>query len=106
MLVKKLGHPVPDSYFMAEVKSGSPQPAQAKMPSRFSSLSGLVPARSVPSSRMTWNDSAGRRLRHSSFDSFSASLGGGTVAPAGSRVFSSVAALRRLSYWLGAQPPP
>ena len=28
MVVKKLGQPVPLSYFIAEVKSGRPQPAQ------------------------------------------------------------------------------
>ncbi|MNC88835.1 hypothetical protein D3C83_46990 [compost metagenome] len=53
MWVKKLGQPVPDSNFISEVNSGSPQPAQAKMPGRFSSLSGLEPARSVDSSRST-----------------------------------------------------
>src|SRR5947208_1463796 len=64
MLVKKLGQPVPDSYFISEVKSGRPQPAQTNTPARFSSLSALVPARSVPSSRSTRNASAGRRFRH------------------------------------------
>src|SRR5436305_4503377 len=87
MTVKKLGQPVPESNFIAEVKSGRPQPAQAKTPDRFSSLSGLVPARSVPSSRMTWKLSAGRRLRHSSLLSFTGSVGEGTVVPAGRKVF-------------------
>src|SRR5258708_19056843 len=81
MVVKKLGQPVPDSYFISEVKSGSPQPAQANTPARFSSLSGLVPARSVPSSRITWKDSAGSFFFHSSFYSFTRSPGGGTHAP-------------------------
>src|SRR6266436_3420569 len=89
MLVKKLGQPVPDSYFISEVYRGRPQPAQANTPARFSSLSALVPARSVPSSRSTRNASAGRRLRHSSFDSLSGSPGEGTVAPAGRKVFQS-----------------
>src|SRR5438270_12203754 len=87
MLVKKLGHPVPDSYFMAEVKSGRPQPAQAKTPARFSSLSGLVPARSVPSSRITWKEWAGSFFFHSSFDSFTGSVGEGMLAPEGRNVF-------------------
>src|ERR1044071_8857883 len=87
MVVKKLGQPVPDSNFIAELNSGSPQPAQAKTPGRFSSFSGLVPARSVPSSRSTLNDSGGRRLRHSSFESLSGSSADGTVAPAGRELF-------------------
>ena len=53
MVVKKLGQPVPLSNFISEVNSGRPQPAQTNTPARFSSLSGLVPARSVPSSRST-----------------------------------------------------
>src|SRR5260221_5594756 len=81
MVVKKLGQPVPDSYFISEVKSGSPQPAQANTPARFSSLSGLVPARSVPSSRITSKDSAGRFFFHFPLDSFPASLRGRTLAP-------------------------
>src|SRR3989449_11501802 len=89
MLVKKLGQPVPDSYFISEVNRGRPQPAQANTPARFSSLSALVPARSVPSSRSTRNASAGRRLRHSSFDSLSGSAGEGTVAAAGREVLPS-----------------
>ena len=52
---QKLGHPVPLSYFISDVKTGRPQPAQVKTPGRFSSLSGLEPGRSVPSSRRTWN---------------------------------------------------
>src|SRR5258706_1066301 len=87
MVVKKLGQPVPDSYFISEVKSGSPQPAQANTPARFSSLSGLVPARSVPSSRITWKDSAGSFFFHSSFDSFTGSLGEGTPPPAAPKLF-------------------
>src|ERR1043165_3783897 len=73
MEVKKLGQPVPESNFIAEVKSGSPQPAQAKIPGRFSLFSGLVPARSVLSSRSTLYDSGGRRLRHSSLERLSGS---------------------------------
>src|SRR2546430_3000623 len=87
MLVKKLGQPVPDSYFISEVNRGRPQPAQTNTPARFSSLSALVPARSVLSSRSTRNASAGRRLRHSSFDSLSGSPGEGTAAPAGTKLF-------------------
>jgi hypothetical protein len=50
---KKLGQPVPDSYLVSAVKSGVSQPAQTNVPLRFSWLSGLVPARSVPCSRRT-----------------------------------------------------
>ena len=53
MWVKKLGQPVPLSYFIAELNSGSPQPAQANMPGRVSRLSGLLPAGSVASWRST-----------------------------------------------------
>src|SRR5439155_12083186 len=87
MLVKKLGQPVPDSYFISEVNTGRPQPAQTNTPARFSSLSALVPSRSVLSSRSTRNASAGRRLRHSSFDSLRGSPGEGTAAPAGTKLF-------------------
>src|ERR671931_531168 len=41
----------------------------------------------VPASRMTWKLSAGRRFFHSSLESFIGSLGEGTVAPAGRKVF-------------------
>src|SRR5262245_37025843 len=81
MVVKKLGHPVPLSYFISEVKSGRLQPAQTKMPGRFSPFKGLVPGRSVPSSRNTKNCAASRRLRHSSCDSLGGSLGKGTFTP-------------------------
>src|SRR5690349_3629512 len=87
MCVKNDGHPVPDSNFISEVKSGSPQPAQAKMPGRFSLLRGLLPAYSVPSSRITLKVCPSRRLRHSSFDSFIGSVGDGTFAPAGRKLF-------------------
>jgi len=50
-------------------------------------LSGLVPARSVPSSRITWKESARSFFFHSSFDSFTGSVGEGTLAPAGRNVF-------------------
>ena len=50
---KKLGHPVPLSYFMSVVNSACPQAAHANVPGRFSSFSGLVPARSVASSNST-----------------------------------------------------
>src|SRR2546425_12259190 len=83
MVVKKRGQPVPDSNFISEVKSGRPQPAQAKIPARFSLFSGLVPARSVPSSRMTWKDSAGSFFFPSSLESFTRSVGGGTVPAPG-----------------------
>src|SRR4051812_3369964 len=87
MVVKKLGQPVPDSNFMSEVKSGRSQPAQAKMPARFSSLSGLEPACSVPSLRITRYDSPGRRFAHSWSASLSGSEGEGTTAPVGRKDF-------------------
>ena len=46
----KLGQPVPLSNFALEAKSGWSHPAQTKRPARFSALSGLDPARSVPCS--------------------------------------------------------
>ena len=48
---QKLGQPVPLSNLVAELNSGSAQPAQTKMPLRCSFSSGLVNARSVPASR-------------------------------------------------------
>ena len=42
MAVKNDGQPVPLLNFIAEVNSGSPQPAQANTPARFSRSSGLV----------------------------------------------------------------
>src|SRR5258706_6576066 len=62
--VKKLGHPVLLSYFMSDLNSGSPQPAQANTPLRYSVFSGLVKRRSVPSSRSTWYCSGVRSWRH------------------------------------------
>ncbi len=50
---KKLGQPVPESNFASESNSSLPQQMQVNMPSRFSSLSGLVKARSVPCWRAT-----------------------------------------------------
>ena len=47
------GQPEPLSYLVAESNSGSPQPAQRKVPGRFSLFSGLVKGRSVPCSRST-----------------------------------------------------
>src|SRR3954463_9745401 len=108
MTVKKLGQPVPESNFIAEVKSGRPQPAHAKMPGRFSSLSGLLPARSVPSSRMTWKLSAGRRLRHSSLLSFTGSVGEGQGGPPGREgfpVFFQLLDVFHIRGWRGARLP-
>src|ERR1700682_1560185 len=87
MLVKKPGQPVPESNFISEVKTGSPHPAQTKIPGRFSWSSGLVPARSVLSSRKTLYASGGRRLRHSSLESFNGSFAAGTAVPAGTKLF-------------------
>src|SRR5215510_9915686 len=81
MVVKKLGQPVPLSYFMSDVKSAKLQPTQTNTPGRFSLLSGLVPGGSVPSSRNTLNCAESKRLRHSSFDSLSGSEGNGSWVP-------------------------
>ena len=40
--VKKLGQPVPESYFHSDLNSGRPQPRQTKVPCRCSFKSGLV----------------------------------------------------------------
>ena len=53
MLVKKLGQPVPLSYFICDVNSGRAQPAHTNTPARFSLFRGLLPGNSVPSSRST-----------------------------------------------------
>src|SRR5437867_4704986 len=87
MVVKKLGQPVPLSYFISEVKSGKLQPTQAKTPGRFSLFSGLELGRSVPSSRRTANCMGSSRLRHSSFDTLSDSEGSGTLIPSASSAF-------------------
>jgi hypothetical protein len=50
---QKDGQPEPLSYFVPDSNKGSPQPAQRKVPARFSLLSGLVKGRSVPWSRNT-----------------------------------------------------
>src|SRR5687767_13992732 len=50
---QKLGQPVPDSNFVSEEKTGRSQPAQLNVPLAFTSSSGLVQGRSVPSSRST-----------------------------------------------------
>src|SRR5947209_9588061 len=63
---QKLGQPVPLSYFVSEENSGRSQPAHAKVPLRFSALSGLVPGRSVPCLRSTSYCAGVSSLRHSS----------------------------------------
>ena len=60
--VQKLGQPVPLSNFHCDLKSGRPQPRQAKTPWRCSLSSGLVNGASVPSWRSTSND-VGRQAR-------------------------------------------
>src|SRR6185436_10801993 len=101
MVVKKLGQPVPDSNFISEVKSGRSHPAQAKMPARFSSLSGLEPACSVPSLRITRYDIGDRRLDHSWSDSFTGSVADGTVAPAGRKDFQFFCSSSTVLMFLG-----
>ncbi len=51
---KKLGQPVPDSYFASDRNSSVPQPAQRYVPGRCSSHRAPLKARSVPFSRRTW----------------------------------------------------
>src|SRR5260370_8907116 len=63
--VQKLGHPVPLSYFVVEENRSSSQPAQAKLPRRFSCSSALVNGRSVALMRSTANCSGVKSLRHS-----------------------------------------
>src|SRR5690349_18297388 len=67
---QKLGQPEPLSYLVFDSNSGWLQAAQWNTPVRFSKLSGLVPARSVPCSRSTRNWSSDRTSRHS-FSDFS-----------------------------------
>src|ERR671935_1593096 len=74
IVVKKLGQPVPLSNFIAEVKSGRLQPAQTNTPARFSSLSGLVKGRSVPSRRSTSNCAGVRCCFHSASERFRGSV--------------------------------
>src|SRR5262245_26447081 len=62
---QKLGQPVPLSNFVDEEKLSRPQPAQAKLPLRFSFRSGLVNGRSVASFRRTANCSGVKSERHS-----------------------------------------
>src|SRR5712691_11240359 len=81
IVVKKLGQPVPLSNFIAEVKSGKPQPAQTNTPGRFSSLSGLVKGRSVPSRRSTSNCGGVRSCFHSASECLSGSVVSTTSAP-------------------------
>src|SRR5205085_4222312 len=64
MLVKKLGHPVPLSYFICDVNNGRLQPAHTNTPARFSLLSGLVNGVSVPSSRSTLYCAGVSNCRH------------------------------------------
>src|SRR6516165_6354739 len=62
---KKLGQPVLLSYFVSDENSGRSQPAQANVPLRFSSLSGLEPAGSVRCRRSTSYCALVRIARHS-----------------------------------------
>jgi hypothetical protein len=62
---KKLGQPVPLSYLWAELNKGKLQATHTKVPDRFSALSGLLPARSVPCSNNTAYDPGSSNLRHS-----------------------------------------
>src|SRR5262249_10452055 len=50
---QKLGHPVPELNLVLEANSGAPQHTHLNTPKRFSSLSGLEKAGSVPCCRVT-----------------------------------------------------
>ncbi len=63
---EKLGQPVPLSNFASDLNNSWPHPAQRNTPDRCSLFNGLVPARSVPCFRSTWNCSAVSLRRHSS----------------------------------------
>src|SRR6476469_1166177 len=78
---QKLGQPVPLSNFVSEENTGRSHPAQANVPLRFSALSGLVPARSVPCFRSTSYCAGVRRRRHSSslFSTSNFSAGAATL---------------------------
>lgn len=50
----KLGHPDPESYFVADENNGSPHTTQAYVPDRFSFQYFPEKAGSVPASWVTW----------------------------------------------------
>src|SRR4051812_19083340 len=77
---QKLGQPVPLSNFVTEENSGSAQPAQAKVPLRFSRLSGLEPARSVPCWRSTLYCAELRMRRHSASSFSTSNLAAGAAS--------------------------
>src|SRR2546426_6589785 len=87
MLVKKLGHPVPLSNFISEVKSGSLQQAQTKTPARFSSFKGLENGRSVASLRRTKNCWPGSASFHSASAFWIGAVDVATLASLASRFF-------------------
>ena len=74
------------------------------MPRRFSSFSLLVPAASVPSSRRMWNCSFDSRAFHSSRVSESGGAAGGSIAPAGTKLFQSrrISSIARVAAGFGA----
>ena len=61
----KLGQPVPLSNLTLPSKSGASQPAQWKVPGRFSASRAQLPGRSVPCPRMMRYCSGVSRARHS-----------------------------------------
>ena len=66
MKSQKLGQPVPLSNFTSDEKRARSQPAQWKVPARFSSLSGEVNGRSVSCLRSTAKAAGARRVFQSS----------------------------------------
>src|SRR6476469_4106672 len=78
---QKLGQPVPLSNFVSEENSGRSHPAQANVPLRFSALSGLVPARSVPCLRSTSYCADVSIRRHSSSLFSISNLAAGAAVP-------------------------
>src|SRR5471030_1412702 len=80
---QKLGQPVWLSNLVLDENSGSAQPAQANLPARCSSLSGLVNGRSVPSRRSTSNCGPLSSLCHSSSLCTTSNFSSGAEAPSG-----------------------
>lgn len=76
---------MPESYFESDAKSGVAHAAQRNVPRRFSSLSGDVNGRSVPSSRRTRYAAGERSARHSAgvFDVIGAEAEAGAEAEVG-----------------------
>src|SRR2546428_7458391 len=62
---QKLGHPVPESYFVSDLNSSAPHPAHRYVPASLTCTYIPVNGRSVPALRSTWNCSDVSLSRHS-----------------------------------------